>query len=791
MQAQSVGAPVWAKLAPMPLARQEISSAALDGRIFVIAGFNSDGGSTSDVQVFDLENGWSLGKPLPVANNHNGAAVAGGRLYSFGGVSNRAFVYNSAADSWTEVAPMRFEHGNTAAVGVIDNRIYVAGGTGSGMIGNELEVYDPVANTWTVLASMAVPRNHCAGGAINGRFYVAGGRGSDSAADALEVYDPVTNSWERLASMPTGRSGVAAGVVDGELYVFGGEMPRLFGEVEVYDPVQNRWRQLAPMPTPRHGIFAAVFDNAIHLAGGATRQGLGPTTTHEVFLVNGGNADYYPCPNFQYTRIVPIVLDVTTGSAHFTTEMTLINTGIPTGFYLGPAVHLSLHYTASLGDQLGSGTVTDVLANGEQKVIPNVLSYLRDKGLPLPPSSSAPQQGGVLTITFTGYCDATIGILARTTAITQPPQPDGAAGLAYTGLPSWNASTRTATVYGLRANSQDRSNLAIYNPSTDPVTVKVVAFSGAGDGASSVVSGAETLPGLGWRQYNNVLAGAGIAQGWVTVERTSNTGAFGAYGVVNDNVTNDGSFVLPTIGAANRLTVPVLVENTGFASELILSNRGSSNASFRLNYRESSAPELGAGGTGTVALGPHEQRIIPDAIDFLRRQGMAVGPRGTASYAGSLQVIVEGANSVDIFAAARTLAPSPAGGRFGVFTPAVFAGQEAFTRAYLFGLRSDANHRTNVALLNNGTVNSDTITLEVQFVDADRGTGLPIASVTLSPGQWTHLLNPLAERGAQNGWATIVRKAGSSPWVAYAVINDGGAPGQRTGDGAFFLATVP
>src|SRR5688572_3879615 len=164
------------------------------------------------------------------------------------------------------------------------------------------------------------------------------------------------------------------------------------------------------MPTPRHGLFAAVFDNAIHLAGGATRQGLGPTTTHEVFLVNGGNADYYPCPNFQYTRIVPIVLDVTTGGAHFTTEMTLINTGVSVESPVagGTPLNLSLHYTASLGDKLGSGTVTDSLAGFEQKVIPNVLSYLRDRGLALPESASAPQQGGVLTITVTGYCEPAI-----------------------------------------------------------------------------------------------------------------------------------------------------------------------------------------------------------------------------------------------------------------------------------------------------------------------------------------------------------------------------------------------
>jgi hypothetical protein len=100
-----------------------------------------------------------------------------------------------------------------------------------------------------------------------------------------------------------------------------------------------------------------------------------------------------------------------------------------------------------------------------------------------------------------------------------------------------------------------------------------MAFSGVGDDASSVVSAAETLPGLGWHQYNNVLAAAGIAEGWVTVERTSDSGVFGVYGVVNDNGTNDGSFLYSATGLDTRLTVPVIVKNSGFRSELILSNR--------------------------------------------------------------------------------------------------------------------------------------------------------------------------------------------------------------------------
>ena len=161
-------------LASMPAARQEIATAVLNGRIYVIGGFDNAGQSTDSVFVYNPQsNTWSTAASLPIVNNHGAAAVANGQLFAFGGVSNRAFVYNPAGNSWSEVASMNFEHGNTAAVAVISNRIYVAGGTGSGATEREVEVYDPGANTWRPLAPMNVGRNHCAGGAIGGRFFVA------------------------------------------------------------------------------------------------------------------------------------------------------------------------------------------------------------------------------------------------------------------------------------------------------------------------------------------------------------------------------------------------------------------------------------------------------------------------------------------------------------------------------------------------------------------------------------------------------------------------------------------
>src|SRR5688500_14374606 len=288
-----MGYGAWRILAPMPSSRQEVSSAVFNGRMYVISGFTSAGASTNTVEAYDPgSNMWFPAGAIPILNNHNNAAFVGGALYTFGGVSNFTYRYNPQTDMWISVAPSHFQHGGTAAVGVIDGKIYVAGGTGGGMLQNELEFFDPPNNHWVVRASMSIPRNHTAGAVIDGKFYVVGGRGSANAPTALEVYDPSTNAWTTLAPMPTARSGIAAAAVNGQLWVFGGELPTLHPEVEVYNPVSNTWRRLANMPTPRHGIWASVIGNKIYLAGGGIVQGLGATNINEVFTVANVRGDF-------------------------------------------------------------------------------------------------------------------------------------------------------------------------------------------------------------------------------------------------------------------------------------------------------------------------------------------------------------------------------------------------------------------------------------------------------------------------------------------------------------------
>lgn len=482
----------------------------------------------------------------------------------------------------------------------------------------------------------------------------------------------------------------------------------------------------------------------------------------------------------QEKTIVPIVLDVTSGASRFTTELSLANPG-------ASAVTVALRYTASLGSALGSGTVSETVPAGGQVRYSDAIATLRTKGLAIPTTGP---QGGTLVVESPG---AAIVATARTT--TPVASPAGRAGLAYVGLGTTDAAVGSATVFGLRTNAADRSNVAVLSTSDEGVTLRVTAFDGE-SGASAVVDAARELPPHGWHQYDEVLRTGGFASGWVVVERlVGGTGSFSAYGVVNDNGTSDGSFVPPARFAApgSALVLPVLVEAGAFVSELVLANGGSGDAIFSLAYVESLSPESGAGGTVTIAVPAGRQRIIPDAIEELRRRGLAIGPKGSGGHAGSVRVTVSGVPLDQVFVAARTASQAPGRGQFGVFTPAVPSGAGAVTEAVVYGLGADAFNRTNVAVLHAGDAGSGPVTLRLQAHDGAAGgaaAGSPL-DVTLDPGAWAQPDGFFAASGVANGFVRVTLLEGSAPWIAYGVVNDGGAPGERTGDGAFVPAVVP
>jgi N-acetylneuraminic acid mutarotase len=141
----------------------------------------------------------------------------------------------------------------------------VYGGCGT----TSFSCYDPVSDSW---ASLAVPQAHRfpAAGVINGKLYLAGGDAGPFASPFLDVFDPATGTWAAKAPMPTGRKAPTGSVIAGKFYVVGGvsNTGGYFAANEAYDPATDSWTTLASVSTALQGMTSGPINGILYTAGG-------------------------------------------------------------------------------------------------------------------------------------------------------------------------------------------------------------------------------------------------------------------------------------------------------------------------------------------------------------------------------------------------------------------------------------------------------------------------------------------------------------------------------------------
>lgn len=281
---------IWLERTDMPSSRQELQSAVIDGKIYVLGGIASNISILNTLEVFNpATNTWDSAAPAPVPRHHQAMAAANGKLYLLGGYNSLAFqaeagawIYDPTTDIWDTITPLPIPLGAATAT-TFNNKIYVFGGVNNFGVQKTTFIYNPDDDSWAEGADMPTPREHLASALIDNKIYVVSGRGFTDAGIKLEVYDPSTDTWQVKADMPTARSGIAAATAAGKLFVFGGEGGRVFDENEMYDPASDTWLAMPDMPTARHGLAAGTVGDTIYLIGGAIREGFGPTTKVEAF----------------------------------------------------------------------------------------------------------------------------------------------------------------------------------------------------------------------------------------------------------------------------------------------------------------------------------------------------------------------------------------------------------------------------------------------------------------------------------------------------------------------------
>ena len=474
---------------------------------------------------------------------------------------------------------------------------------------------------------------------------------------------------------------------------------------------------------------------------------------------------------------VPVILSSAgRNNSVFTSELTLTNRG-------DQDVKLDYSYRADRGG--GSGTASDVLAAGRQKVETDALTYLIGLGVPIPEEGNR-----IGTLRVEVRLGSEVEAVVRTTTVV----PEGRAGLAYLGVAEEEGFEEAVYLCGLRQNSQDRSNVAFQNmgaPEEGAITVRTTVYSGEAGGGDPRVLEEDLGPGE-FHQYSGVLGS--VASGYVKVERVEGTAPFYAYGVINDQANSDGSFVFPVEassleGTAGQ-TLPVIVETSAFRSELTVTNF--SDAARTLNFQfVAEGIETGDKTAGfRMRLEPGQQEIIAEVVEELRSQGVAGLGSGNRALAGAVFATAVEGDMSGIVIGART-GSEGGGGQYSVFYNAVPFG-EAFTKeAWVDGLQQNRENRSNLALVNTGEVDRSASVFHLEIYDGETGLLAETVVTQPIPARGWHQINGILLRSGpetRQGYIRIEKVSGENPFLAYGVVNDGGAPGERSGDGAYLPA---
>lgn len=171
------------------------------------------------------------------------------------------------AQQWTTMAPMPTARAS-AGVAVVNNLIYVIGGSDATFASKIVEVYDPSVNTWITKTPMSVPRTELVLATVNGKIYAIGGYNGSTAVNTVEEYDPATNKWTTKASMPTARSVISGAAVNNKIYVVGG-WPGNKAILEEYNPETNTWATKTSCSQGRHQINGCVgLNGKLYFMGG-------------------------------------------------------------------------------------------------------------------------------------------------------------------------------------------------------------------------------------------------------------------------------------------------------------------------------------------------------------------------------------------------------------------------------------------------------------------------------------------------------------------------------------------
>ena len=185
--------------------------------------------------------------------------------------------YDPVANTYMVMAPPTTGTFASAAA-FLNGKIYrIAGdatGTGTGQT-NTVEAYTIATNTWAPVANFPAAVSFLAAVPGTGVLYAAGGITS-AATDSLTtaVYDPIANTWNDAAiadlpATPAPHWGAASGVLNGKWVLGPGASGGAIQSTAIqWDPNTNLWTNVPNAPLARYRNPGAVLNGSFYTIGG-------------------------------------------------------------------------------------------------------------------------------------------------------------------------------------------------------------------------------------------------------------------------------------------------------------------------------------------------------------------------------------------------------------------------------------------------------------------------------------------------------------------------------------------